>query len=161
MASETLSEPEQLRDWIVSKLKNNADFQGVTILSRKVANIENEIAVELGKIGALVLVLLPSAMISGHQSAAVTLDPQRIIFRCCTGIANKTGKSAFYLATRVAKAMQMARPDFTWVNGPLRPEEPGMRELNIIPANPADPEQNKVAAWDVFYATKLTIAPRP
>jgi hypothetical protein len=160
VASEVLSEPEQLRDWLVSTLTTNADFQGVKVLSRKVANIQNEIAVNLGKDAALVLVLIPSAMPTGINSTAVVLDPVRIIFRCVTGISNKTGKSAFYLATRVAKAMQMKRPPFDWVNGPLRPEEPGMRELNIVPADPAKDEDNTFAGWDVFYATKLTIAPR-
>lgn len=159
MASEILSEPEQLRDAIAIALQNNADFQGVSVLTRKTANIANEIERNLDKTGALVVVILPSARSTRIQSQTVVLA-QRIIFRCVTGIGNKTGKSAHYLATRTAAAMQLFKPALPFLSGALAPEDPLMREVNII-VKPSDDENEEFAAWDVFYTAQLSLAPRP
>jgi hypothetical protein len=84
---------------------------------------------------------------------------QRIIVRCVTGIGNKTGKSALYFATRVAAALQLYRTPFTFCQGPISGEDPGMRELNIIVGQPGKDESEEFAGFDVFFTCKLSLQP--
>jgi hypothetical protein len=158
MASDLLSEPEQLRDYLVELLQGKSDLTGAKILSRKVANLQNQIEIALGKEALLILVLIPSLKPKRHQSGTLFIDPANIIIRITENVLlNKTGLSALYTATRVAAALQLHQPRFPWC-GEITVTD--LRELNIISAKPEDEEQDDYAAWDVIAQTKLSILPR-
>ena len=159
MATESLSEPEQLRAWIAETMRRRADFQGITILERRTADLANEIERSLRKDKALIVVLAPEAKVSGINSKTVFLE-QSIIARCITGLGNKTGKSALYWACRVAANFQLERPPFDFCHSALTSPDPGLRELNIIPNRPEDDESEDYAGWDVFLEAKISLKPR-
>jgi hypothetical protein len=158
MASEFASEPEQLRDHLAELLTGKSDLFGAKILSRKVANLQNQIEISLAKEGLLILVLIPSLKPKAHQSATLLCDPANITVRVVENVLlNKTGRSAFYIATRVAALLQLHTPPFTWC-GEITVSE--LRELNIISAKPEEDEEDDYSAWDVLARTRLSIHPR-
>lgn len=158
-----LSEPEILRDHLVEMLGSKSDLAGAVILSRKTADLTNQIRRSIDKDGLLVLVIIPSMKIRGNQSAHVTLDPVSVRFRVVENPPinrKRTGKSALYVATRIAAAIQLHKLPFAW-SGILVPEDnDNMRELAILTGDPAQDEDVDYDGWEIFYRTKITIAPR-
>jgi hypothetical protein len=160
VASELLSEPEQLRDYLVELLEGKSDLDGARKLSRKVADLQNEILRSLDKESLSIIVLIPSLKPKPHQSGTLFCDPANITVRVIENVLlnkNKSGKSALYAATRVGAALQLHKPPFAWC-GEITVTD--LRELNIIPANPDQDDEDDYSAWDVLATTKLTITPR-
>lgn len=158
MASEFLSEPELLRDYLVGHIEGKSDCAAARVLSRKIANLARQIEVSLAKEGLLILVILPSLKPKAHQSATLFIDPVSIIIRVTENVLlNKTGRSALYIATRVAAILQLHKPPFPWC-GEITVTD--IRELNIISAKPEEDEDDDYTGWDVIAQTKLSLQPR-
>ncbi|CAN5545466.1 hypothetical protein BH09VER1_BH09VER1_24580 [soil metagenome] len=158
MASEILCEPEILRDYLVDLLQGKSDLAGAKILSRKVANLQSQIEEALAREGVLILVLIPSLKPKQFQAGRIYCDPASIVIRCTAdGIKNKTGKSAFYYACRVAALLELHTPPFDFC-GEISITD--MRELNIISSKAEKEDDEDVAGWDVIAQTKLSIQPR-
>lgn len=160
MGSELASEPEILRDHLVELLAGKSDFDGAKILSRKVADLQNQIATSLGKEGLLILVMIPSLKPKMAQSATILIDPAEIIVRVVENpLINrrKTGKTALQIACRVSAALQLHCPPFPWC-GEITVTE--LRELNVISGNPEQDEEDDYSGWDVLARTRLSINPR-
>lgn len=158
MGSELLSEPEIVRDYLVELLEGKGDLAGAKILSRRVANLQAEIETSLERDGLLALVLIPTLKPAKYQSGTLLCDPANIVVRVTENPTfNKSGKSALYLATRVAAALQLHKPPFPFC-GEIIVDD--LRELNILTADPEKEDENEYAGWDVLAHTRLSIAPR-
>jgi len=160
MASEIQCEPEILRDYLTELLQGKADLDGCEILSRRVADLQNEIMRSLDKNGLSVVVMIPELTCKEVQSGTVYFDPANIVVRVVENVLfnrKKTGKSAFYIATRVAAILKMHEPPFEWCREIAVKK---LRQLNIISGKPDDEDEEDLDGWDVLASTKLTIQPR-
>jgi hypothetical protein len=169
------SELYALRDWVTSYLETAVDydssvpFEGVPVLSRKTGDLANQIETELSQTGSgiLAVVMFPQGKVMPRQSARPVLDPVPFRVRLVEDtLFNKTGKTTGYLAERALAMLQWVTPDKTAVPGGyiIQPVDPGMLELILISKPGADPsksdaENSTLAAWDVFFQTKLALQP--
>lgn len=155
-----ISEPELLRDHLVEYLGTKDDLSAARILSRKVADLRNEITRTLARDGLLVLVMVSDSDARGDQSARVVLDPVHIIIRVTENVLlNKTGVSAHYVATRIVAELTQYKPPYPWA-ALLIPQRPTLRELNIISSLEDDDDSDEYAGWDVRFTTKIALPPR-
>lgn len=157
MDSDFISEPEALRDYLVEHLTGKDDLRGWKVNSRRVAKLQNEIERSLARDGNSVVVLIPTLKPVAIQGATLLCDPANIIVRITEdGLKNKTGKSAFYIATRVFALLQLHKPPFHFVSEINVTE---LRELNII-GKLDEEDEDDLAGWDVLAQCRLSIQPR-
>lgn len=157
------SKLEELRDAITARLDGLSDFNGVTVLSRKTGDLQNQIESALAQIGACVIVMVPSATPRRYQSNRVYLDPVRVIIRTAENVTINQGetgskKGALLLAEMVLSQLQQWEPPLD-DSAPLIALEDGIRELNVIPL-PEEGETSDVHAYDITFTTKLALLPR-
>lgn len=162
MGGNQLSEPELLRDYYADYLSGISDLASAKVLSRKVANLQNEIERSLAKEGLCVLVTVLTAQATGDQSSRVVLDPTNFVFRVTENVLfnrQNGGPSALYIATRIAALLTHHKPPFPWA-GLLIPGKPTIRELNILTNLEEEEDSDDYSGFDVFFTTKVAIQPR-
>lgn len=159
-SSAPLSEMELLRDYLTELLKGRGDLAGVAVLSRRSANLVNEIERALSKDnGLLALVILPAARPKNHQSAAVAVEVDIIIRITENVLLNKSGRTAMGIACSVVSALQLHNPAFPWARI-IQSREPGMREINVLPSLDAEDDSDDYAGWDCFFRCEISLTPR-
>jgi hypothetical protein len=112
---------------------------------------------DLGKLGRVVIVNIPSADEGGTQSRACTLDPLRIVIRVVQDVVlTPTGPTALELTERVIAELKHQKTGTTMA--PITFERPAFRQLMLRP-RPDQDEDFDYDAYDVFALTKLSLTP--
>ena len=130
-----LSTIETIRDAVTERLRGSGDLSGVEVISRKEGDPESRAMELLGRCGAVVVVIIGSALPKSNQTAMVLLDPVNILVSCGENVpmnqsATGTGKGAMYLAERVTANLQYWSPQMPpdAQCSVIMPTEPGIVE---------------------------------
>jgi len=155
------SKLEALRDAVTEHLSGRARIgrAGVTVLSRKVANLQAQIEEQLGRLGICAVVLVPGADGNARQSIQGYLDPVRVVVRCVEDtLLNRTGIGAMELAEEVYAALVHWQPPVAGA-ALLSPEKNAIRELNLIGKLEEEADED-LFGFDVNLTSKIALPPR-
>ncbi len=150
------SELASLRKAIVARLATHRDFRGVTIGGPEIAALAK--ARSVAKVHLIGAVHVPSAVPRGFDTAQPYFDPVKIVIRWVEDRrGNKSGKRVAWCAKRTAALLKNWTPGIPGAH-PLKSLATPER-LAFIAADPATPDKRALDGWELYFETRLDLAP--